>query len=114
MTGNRLMMNPCKTRHRLSLRAACAVFVSMAITMLFPLLAHADPIAQTEVLADNLEHPWALAFIGGGRMLVTERPGRMRLVQPRGEVGPPIKGLPKIDVGGQGGLHDVVADSGFA
>ncbi|MGV8898633.1 MAG: PQQ-dependent sugar dehydrogenase [Burkholderiaceae bacterium] len=69
---------------------------------------------QVEVLTKNLEHPWALAFIGDGRMLVTERPGRLRLVQPDGAVGPPIAGVPKVDTGGQGGLLDVVADSGFA
>ncbi len=69
---------------------------------------------QIEVLAKDLEHPWALAFIGDGRMLVTERPGRLRLVQPDGALGPPIASVPKVDVGGQGGLLDVVADSDFA
>lgn len=76
--------------------------------------AQAASIAQTQTVARGLEHPWSLAFIDNGRMLVTERPGKLRLVQPNGEVGPPISGLPKIDVGGQGGLHDVVADSQFA
>jgi glucose/arabinose dehydrogenase len=69
---------------------------------------------RPEVIANNLEHPWALAFIGDKQMLVTERPGRMRIVQPDGKVGPAIEGLPKIDVGGQGGLHDVITDSEFA
>lgn len=69
---------------------------------------------RPDVVAKNLEHPWGLAFIDNGRMLVTERPGRMRVVQPGGELGAPLAGLPKIDVGGQGGLLDVVADSGFA
>ncbi len=78
-------------------------------------VAHAQGAeVEPEVLARDLEHPWALAFIGGGRMLVTERPGRMRVVQPNGELGAPLAGLPKIDVGGQGGLLDVVVDSGFA
>ncbi len=77
-----------------------------------PVLAQ-NPQIDTEVLARGLEHPWGLAFIDNGRMLVTERPGRMRLLQPDGRIGAPIAGLPKIDVGGQGGLHDVVADSGF-
>lgn len=69
---------------------------------------------RPEVVAKDLDHPWGLAFIGDGRMLVTERPGRMRVVQPGGELGAPLAGLPKIDVGGQGGLLDVVTDSGFA
>lgn len=69
---------------------------------------------QTEVVARGLENPWGLAFIDNGRMLVTERPGRMRVVQADGKLGAPIAGLPKIDAGGQGGLLDVQADSEFA
>jgi glucose/arabinose dehydrogenase len=75
--------------------------------------AHAAKI-EPEVLARDLDHPWGLAFLGNGRMLVTERPGRLRVIQQNGEVGPPIAGLPKIDVGGQGGLLDVAVDSRFA
>ena len=69
---------------------------------------------RTEVVVKGLEHPWGLAFIDNGRMLVTERPGRLRLVQPGGDIGAPIEGLPKIDAGGQGGLLDVIADTRFA
>lgn len=69
---------------------------------------------RTEVVAKDLEHPWAMAFIDNGRMLVTERPGRLRLIQPGGEIGAPITGLPKIDAGGQGGLLDIVVDTRFA
>jgi glucose/arabinose dehydrogenase len=74
----------------------------------------AAPVVRIDVLSQGLEHPWALAFIDGGRMLVSERPGRLRLVQAGGELGPPIAGLPKVDAVGQGGLLDVVADSDFA
>ncbi|HYD61091.1 MAG TPA: PQQ-dependent sugar dehydrogenase [Noviherbaspirillum sp.] len=76
------------------------------------LSAHAQ--ATPEVVAKNLDHPWGITFIGNGRMLVTERSGRMRVVQPNGDLGAPLEGLPKVDVGGQGGLLDVQADSGFA
>lgn len=69
---------------------------------------------RIEVLSKDLEHPWALAFIDGGRMLVSERPGRLRLVQAGGALGPPIAGVPTVDAVGQGGLLDVVADSDFA
>jgi glucose/arabinose dehydrogenase len=55
-----------------------------------------------------------MTFIDKGRMLVTERPGRLRMVNADGTLSAPISGLPKIDVGGQGGLHDIVADSDFA
>jgi glucose/arabinose dehydrogenase len=76
--------------------------------------AHAQTTVRPEVIAKGLDHPWGMTFIDNGRMLVTERSGKMRVVQPDGKLSAPIEGLPKIDVGGQGGLHDVVADSGFA
>jgi glucose/arabinose dehydrogenase len=69
---------------------------------------------QVEVVARDLQNPWGLAFIGDGRMLVTERPGRMRVVEPDGTVGAPVAGVPKVDAVGQGGLLDVVTDSQFA
>ncbi|MDQ9169319.1 PQQ-dependent sugar dehydrogenase [Oxalobacteraceae bacterium R-40] len=68
---------------------------------------------RTEVVAKGLEHPWGMTFIDGNRFLVTERPGRLRLVNPNGEVSAPIEGLPDIDEGGQGGLLDILADSDF-
>lgn len=68
---------------------------------------------KPQVVASGLTHPWALAFLDGGRMLVTERIGQLRLVQPDGKVGPPITGLPKSDANGQGGLLDLVVDSDF-
>ena len=76
--------------------------------------AQAQTTVRAEVLARGLDHPWALAFVDGGRMLVTERPGRLRLVEPDGRVGPPIEGVPAVDAVGQGGLLDVITDSGFA
>ncbi len=66
-----------------------------------------------EVVAKGLEHPWAVAFMGDGRMLVTERPGRLRVVAANGVLGEPVQGLPSIDARGQGGLLDVVVDSAF-
>jgi glucose/arabinose dehydrogenase len=86
----------------------------LIVCALAPALAQNDARIRAEVLTKGLEHPWALAFIDHDRMLVTERAGRLRVVQPDGKLGPPIAGLPKVDVGGQGGLLDVVADSGFA
>jgi aldose sugar dehydrogenase len=79
-------------------------------------LASATATAQTqgfEVVAKGLEHPWAVAFMGDGQMLVTERPGRLRVVAANGALGEPVQGLPAIDVRGQGGLLDVVTDSAF-
>jgi glucose/arabinose dehydrogenase len=84
-----------------------------AIATGLPLAAAAQSL-RAEVIASNLDQPWALAFIDHGRMLVTEKPGRMRLVTPDGKVSEPVLGLPAVDARGQGGLLDVVADSGFA
>ncbi|MDQ0013034.1 glucose/arabinose dehydrogenase [Variovorax boronicumulans] len=69
--------------------------------------------ARPETVASGLENPWGVSFLPGGRYLVTERPGRLRLIGADGKIGAPIAGLPAIAAGGQGGLLDVLADSGF-
>ncbi len=62
---------------------------------------------KVETLVKGLEHPWAMAFLPDGRMLITERPGRLRMVE-NGRLHPePIKGLPEIAADGQGGLMDI-------
>ena len=66
------------------------------------------------VFARHLEHPWAVEPLGNGELLVTERPGRMRIVSPGGQLGEPIAGLPKVDARGQGGLLDVALSPTFA
>jgi len=67
-----------------------------------------------QTMARALDHPWALAFLPDGRILVTERPGRMRLIAKDGTLSPPLGGVPKVFASGQGGLHDVVLDRSFA
>src|SRR5512145_1570707 len=57
---------------------------------------------EVTVVARGLVHPWAVEPLPGGDLLVTERPGRMRIVSARGTVGQPIAGLPPIDAGNQG------------
>jgi len=69
--------------------------------------------ARSEIVASGLENPWGVAFLPGGRYMVTERPGRLRLIGADGKLSVPIAGLPAIAAGGQGGLLDVLADSGF-
>jgi glucose/arabinose dehydrogenase len=69
---------------------------------------------EAQTVAAGLEHPWAVAFLPQGRFLVTERPGRMRVVDAQGRPGPPLAGVPSVAARGQGGLLDVVTDSGFA
>lgn len=68
--------------------------------------AHALAVEAVAV-ARGLSQPWAIAFLPGGEMLVTERRGRMRLVSPDGRVSEPLEGLPAVDAGGQCGLLDV-------
>lgn len=71
------------------------------------------PVSVVTV-ADGLQSPWALAFLPEGRMLVTERPGRMRIVSASGELSPPLSGVPDVHARGQGGLLDVVIGPDFA
>ena len=69
---------------------------------------------RVETVVRGLEHPWGLAFLPDGRMLVTEKAGRLRIVSPEGQLGEPLAGVPTVDAVGQGGLLDVAVDPGFA
>jgi aldose sugar dehydrogenase len=66
------------------------------------------------VIAKGLEHPWAVEPLPDGDLLVTEKPGRMRVVTAKGEKGQPIAGVPAVDDRGQGGLLDVALSPTFA
>jgi aldose sugar dehydrogenase len=78
------------------------------------------PEARTTVafdvvtVAEGLDKPWGLTFLPGGRILVTEKPGRLRIVAPDGTLSPAVAGLPPVDSRGQGGLLDVLLDRQFA
>lgn len=78
-----------------------------------PVLARSEGV-RTQTVASGLQNPWALAFLPDGRFLVSERPGRLRVVLPGGRLQPPIGGLPEIAAGGQGGLLDIATDADFA
>ncbi|HWP37714.1 MAG TPA: PQQ-dependent sugar dehydrogenase [Gemmatimonadales bacterium] len=65
-------------------------------------------------VASGLEHPWGLAFLPDGRMLVTERPGRLRIVGTGGALSDPLPGVPPVAARGQGGLLDVALAPDFA
>jgi len=102
-------------------------------TVAFALLAMCSPVAQSDdqrsptpksialpgtakitEVARGLEHPWGLASLPDGRMLVTERPGRLRLVGKDGKLSAPLTGVPAVHASGQGGLLDVTLDPRFA
>ncbi len=71
-------------------------------------------IIESEVIASGLEHPWSFAFLPDGRFLVTERPGRLRVVNGDGSLSAPLTGVPEVLARGQGGLLDVTLDPDFA
>jgi glucose/arabinose dehydrogenase len=73
----------------------------------------AAPATTVTTIARGLEHPWAVAFLPDGRFLVTERPGRMRVIEADGTVGAPVSGVPTVFASGQGGLLDVVLSPDF-
>ena len=104
----------------MSLVQALCRFVAAAVLGAAAFVALAEefrgehgPLRVTTV-ARGLENPWALAFLPDGRMLVTERPGRMRVVPRDGTVGAPLGNVPAVFAQGQGGLLDVVLDRDFA
>ena len=69
---------------------------------------------KVTVLATGLEKPWAVEPLPDGHLLVTEKPGRMRIVSPSGQLGAPLAGVPAVDARGQGGLLDVALSPAFA
>ena len=91
---------------------ASAQLAPVVATAVVPLASGANP--QPDILVKGLDHPWGLTFIDAQHLLVSERPGRLRLVTLPDQVGPAITGLPPIHAAGQGGLLDVLADSQFA
>jgi len=95
-------------------------FAVALVLLALPQAAHAQTFKSSagdlkvETVVGGLVHPWALAFLSDGRMLVTERPGRLRIVTPDGKLSPPLGGVPKVYASGQGGLLDVAVDRNFA
>jgi glucose/arabinose dehydrogenase len=69
---------------------------------------------KVETIAQGLVHPWGLGFLPDGRLIVTERPGRVRLVATTGALSGPVRGVPKVYANGQGGLLDVALSPDFA
>jgi glucose/arabinose dehydrogenase len=103
---------------------ATLVFTAGLVSGVAGLVAAAAPRSPTpesvngavrlQTVAQGLEHPWALAFLEAGRLLVTERPGRVRIVEPDGRLSQPLAGVPRVQARGQGGLLDIALDPRFA
>jgi len=62
---------------------------------------------QVQTVAKGLDHPWSLAFLPGGRALVAERAGRLRILNRNGALSPPVAGVPQVVTGEQSGLFEV-------
>lgn len=109
------MMFTVFSRIFVPLLVACAPF-AVPVASAGPSLvvaSQAGPLRVT-TLADGLDVPWSLAFLPDGRMLVSERAGRLRLVGADGVVSPPLAGMPPVAARGQGGLLDVALSPDFA
>lgn len=104
------MMRGARVRRRVS-GAVAALALIAGVVGSMPVAA-ADGVRVVHV-ARGLDTPWALAFLPDGRLLVTERPGRMRVVSADGTLSAPIAGLPEVQARGQGGLLDVVLSPSF-
>src|SRR3954454_13989707 len=63
-----------------------------------------------ETAARGLDHPWGLTSLPDGRMLMTERPGRLQIVSADGQLSPPLGGVPRVCAQGQGGFLDLALD----
>jgi len=87
--------------------------LAMLLVLAVPGLGLAQGV-RPQVVASGLQNPWALAFLPQGRFMVTERAGRLRVIESDGRLGPPLAGLPPIAAQGQGGLLDLQLDSDFA
>jgi glucose/arabinose dehydrogenase len=94
----------------------CALLLALCQTALA-----ADPVFHTSAgdvtvstVARGLEYPWSLAFMPDGEMLVTERPGRMRIVARDGRLSPAVSSVPRVFAEGQAGLEDVILARDFA
>lgn len=97
------------------LAAACSRNLdSDALAIKSPTPQSTPNVLRVDTVAFGLEHPWGLAFLPDGRMLVTERPGRLRIVESDGTLSAPVTGVPTVFADGQGGLLDVALDPEFA
>jgi glucose/arabinose dehydrogenase len=72
-----------------------------------------EAAVQVTKLVSGLDSPWSLAFLPNGSMLITEKPGRLRMVNAQGALSKPLEGLPQVAAGGQGGLFEVLLSPDF-
>lgn len=108
-------------------RAIPKALIAVCVLLAVPLVARGQAEAprsptpkpvdgglRVDTVVRGLSHPWGLAFLPDGRMLVTERPGRLRIVERDGRLSEPLAGVPRVFAQDQGGLLDVALDPRFA
>lgn len=98
-------------------RALLVLAVTSLLALTPPAMAERSELGELQLteVAAGLEHPWALAFLPEGQgYLISERPGRLRLLDAQGRLHPPLGGLPAVFARGQGGLLDIALSPGFA
>lgn len=98
---------------------ARALFLSFSLCLALPASAQPGPEpasvpARVTAVVGGLNHPWAMAFLPEGGVLITERPGNLRLLRIPGGLSKPLAGVPKVAAQGQGGLLDVALSPDFA
>lgn len=96
-----------------------ALFLSFSLCLALPASAQPGPEpasvpARVTAVVGGLNHPWAMAFLPEGGVLITERPGNLRLLRIPGGLSKPLAGVPKVAAQGQGGLLDVALSPDFA
>jgi len=99
---------------RLAIAAAVTLAAALPADALDETFETRGPAIRVATVVDGLDHPWAIAFLPDGGMLVTERPGALRIVRADGSLSEPVSGVPEVDARGQGGLLDVTIDPAFA
>jgi len=103
-------------------RIVAAALSAAALVLVAVLPVRAQPASVTTRIgpvavkrfAGGLAHPWGMAFLPDRRLLVTERPGRLRIVSPNGTLSEPLAGVPQVFAQGQGGLLDVALNPDFS
>ena len=103
----------------LSIKTAWVTTPRLALSLAWPVFAQqtdehraGDVTLNVTTIAEGLEHPWSVEVLPDGGYIVTERPGRMRIIRD-GELGRPLGGLPRIAAVGQGGLLDIALAPDF-
>jgi glucose/arabinose dehydrogenase len=96
---------------------AFSLLLTLSAAFAAPAQPAAEPpsaAARVTAVAGGLDHPWSMAFLPDGGMLITERSGGLRLLRVPGGLSRPLAGVPKVAAQGQGGLLDVALSPDFA